>query len=461
MHRLFEMGWDCRGFVVALLAGCTLLFPSIVEAQALRFQPQGVVAAGQGNAFSAQADDPSAIHYNPAALSQVKGVQGLFGTALLGGSIQARSVSGAETHGDLAGVIAFPPPGHSYVSANLEALGLPRLSAVTVGLGLNSPFGLLTRYPADGPFNTAATSAALPLLAIKPTIAYQVTNYLAVGVSADIYTFAPFLGQGHAEQKLVGAGVFGIPAGASVEVNGKGASAGATISILMTPLRNEDGKPRISIGVIYRTQVVLPLSGVLLVGGTKVADASTNLVLPQIVTGAVAVWPVRTSEREWKIEVDAEFVGWGSFRNLDVRLSNGAMIPQPAEWKNVPVVAVGTEYKWLEPSWLPHWDVAVRSGYTRTENPVPAATFNPATLSLSAHTLSVGTGFLCKGPGRFLGLIPCGGDSALWPKAIGFDAAYQEWFYDSFRVAGNVNPTVNGSYDASIHLGTFSFRFLF
>lgn len=433
----------------------------MVEAQALRFQPQGVAAAGQGNAFSAQADDPSAIHYNPAALSQVKGVQGVFGTALLGGSIQARGVSGAETHGDLAGVIAFPPPGHSYVSANLEALGLPRLSAVTVGLGVNSPFGLLTRYPADGPFSTAATSAALPLLAIKPTIAYQLADFLSVGVSADIYTFAPFLGQGHAEQKSVGAGVGGIPAGASVELNGTGTGAGATVSILVTPLRTDDGKPRVSVGVIYRTQVVLPLSGVLLVGGRKVADASTNLVLPQIVTGAVAVWPVRTSEHEWKVEVDAEFVGWGSFRNLDVQLSNGAIIPQPAGWQSVPVVAVGTEYKWLDPSWLPHWDVAVRSGYTRTENPVPSATFNPATISLPSHTLSVGTGFLCKGPGRFLGLIPCSSESVLWPKAIGIDAAYQEWFYDSFSVAGNVNPTVNGSYDASIHLGTFSFRFLF
>ncbi|HEX5647815.1 MAG TPA: outer membrane protein transport protein [Nitrospira sp.] len=456
------MARDRTTLLTIFLGGAILFFvPSGVEAQALRFQPQGVVAAGQGNAFSAQADDPSAIHYNPAALSQVKGVQGLFGTALLGGSIQARSASGAETHGDFAGVIAFPPPAHSYISANLEALGLPRLSAVTVGLGLNSPFGLLTRYPADGPFNTAATFAALPLLAIKPTIAYQLTDSVSVGVSADIYTFAPFLGQGHAEQKLVGAGALGIPAGAPVELNGTGTGAGATVSILVTPLRNDDGKPRISIGVIYRTQVVLPLSGALLIGGTKVADASTNLVLPQIVTGAVAVWPVRNSEREWKIEVDAEFVGWGSYRNLDVQLSNGAMIPQPAGWKNVPVVAVGTEFKWLDPSWLPHWDIAVRSGYTRTENPVPTATFNPATISLSAHTLSVGAGLLCKGSGKFVGLIPCGGESAMWPKAIGLDVAYQEWFYDSFQVAGNVNPTVNGSYDASIHLGTFSFRFLF
>ena len=148
-------------------------------------------------------------------------------------------------------------------------------------------------------------------------------------------------------------------------------------------------------------------------------------------------------------------------RNLDIYLSNGATIPQPQQWKSVPVVAVGTEYKWLNPGWLPHWDVAVRSGYTRTENPVPNVTFNPATISLSANTLSVGVGFMCTGQGKFLGLIPCSGESALWPKGIGVDLAYQEWFYDPRTVTGNLNPTVNGTYHAFVHLGTFSFRYLF
>ena len=448
-------------------AGCLatavvwLLFPTIVLAQALRFQPQGARAAGQGNAFVAQADDASAIHYNPAGLSQVEGLQAVTGIALLGGSVKSKNPAGIDTRGDFQGSVAFPPPGHTYLSGNLGALGLTSLSNVTVGLGLTSPFGLLIRYPVDGPFNTAVTSAALPLIDIKPTIAYKVTKNLSLGVSADIYTFASFLGEGHVEQKQVGAGLFGIPAGSSVELNGKGTGAGATISLLYTPLRNSEGKPVASIGVVYRTQAVLPLSGSLLVNGAKVADASTNLVLPQIVTGAIAIWPIRTGDREWKVEVNVEYVGWKSMRNLDVHLSNGTTVPQPQQWKSVPVIAVGTEYKWLNPGWLPHWDVAVRSGYTRTEDPVPDLTFNPAIISLSSHTLSLGAGFLCKGAGRFLGLIPCGGESALWPKAIGLDVAYQEWFYESRTVAGNLNPTVNGTYDAHVHLGTFSFKFLF
>jgi long-chain fatty acid transport protein len=448
-------------------AGCLaaavvwFLFPTIVFGQALRFQPQGARAAGQGNAFAAQADDASAIHYNPAGLSQVDGIQAVYGTTLVGGSIKAESVSGIETSGDFGGTIAFPPPSYMYLSANLSALRAPSLSSVTIGFGLNSPYGLNTSYPVNSPFNTAVTSAALPLIGIKPTLAYKLNNYLSLGVSADIYTFASFLGEGHAEQKQVAAGLFGIPAGSSVELNGTGTGAGATISLQYTPLRNSEGKPIANIGVVYRTQAVVPLSGSLLVNGAKVADASTNLVLPQIITGAIAIWPVRTNEREWKVEVNGEYVGWESMRNLDIHLSNGTTVPQPQQWESVPVIAVGTEYRWLNPGWLPHWDVAVRSGYTRTGDPVPDLTFNPAVISLSSQTLSLGAGFLCKGAGRFLGLFPCGGESALWPKGIGLDVAYQQWFYESRTVTGNLNPTVNGTYDANVYLGTFSLKFIY
>ncbi len=163
----------------------------------------------------------------------------------------------------------------------------------------------------------------------------------------------------------------------------------------------------------------------------------------------------------WKLELDVEYVGWKSNRDLDIHLSSGGVFLQPQQWKTVPVVAVGTEYKWLNPAWLPDWNVAVRSGYTRTEDPVPDMTFNPAIVSLSSNTLSLGAGFLCKGQGRFLGLVPCGGTSALWPKGIGLDVAFQEWFYEPRTVTGNLNPTVNGTYHAYIHLGTVSVKFLF
>lgn len=448
----------CTWWVILVLS-----LPPVALAQAIRFQPQGAAAAGQGNAFSAQADDASAIHFNPAGLSQVEGVQVLAGTALLGGSIKYKSPVGVDVRGDMGGSVAFPPPSHGYVSANLGAVGWKSLSDVTVGIGLTSPYGLNTRYAVDGQFNSASTFSTLPLIDIKPTIAYKLNDQIAFGLSADIYTFASFLGEGHVEQRLIWPGGLGIPAGASFEFSSKGTGAGFTGSLLYTPFRNAEGKPLASVGLIYTSQAALPLNGSFLVNGGKVADASTTLVLPQIYRGAVALWPVRDLEREWKVEVDVEYVGWKSVKNFDVQLSNGAVLPQPQNWKTVPVVSVGTEYKWLNPSWLPHWDVAARAGYTRTDNPIPDATFNPGTISLSADTISIGAGFLCRDGGKFFGLITCGGAerSRFWPKALGLDLAYQEWIYEPRTITTNLNPTVNGTYRAYVHLGTASLKMQF
>ena len=446
----------CSAFLMVVL-----FLPSNTFAQAIRFQPQGAAANGQGNAFAAQADDASAIHFNPAGLTQVEGVQSIVGSTLMGGSIKYKSPAGVDTRGDFGGSIISPPPSHFYMSANLGALGASTFSPVTVGIGLTSPFGSNTRYPVDGPFNSSVTYSTLPLIDIKPTVAFKLHDQLAIGVSADIYTFASFLGEGHVEQRLVWPGGLGIPPGSFMEFSGNGTAAGFTASMLYTPLRNAEGKPIASVGLVYTSQAVLPLNGTFFANGTKVADASTTLVLPQIYRGGMAVWPVRDREHEWKLEVDVEYVGWKSVRNFDLHLSNGAVLPQPQQWKTVPVVAIGTEFKWLNPSWLPHWNVAIRSGYTRTEDPVPDTTFNPGVISLSSNALSLGAGFLCKDQGRFFGIVACSGVSALWPKGIGLDVAFQEWFYESRAVDGNLNPTVDGSYHAYVHLGTVSAKFIF
>ena len=43
-------------------------------------------------------------------------------------------------------------------------------------------------------------------------------------------------------------------------------------------------------------------------------------------------------------------------------------------------------------------------------------------------------------------------------EGIGLDVAFQEWFYESRTVSGNLNPTVDGTYHAYVHLGTVSLQ---
>ncbi len=76
MH-VAQNDWRTR-LAFLLLATITLYtLPTTVQAQTPRLQGQSASAAAMGNAFVAQADDPSALHYNPAGMTQLHGFQNL------------------------------------------------------------------------------------------------------------------------------------------------------------------------------------------------------------------------------------------------------------------------------------------------------------------------------------------------------------------------------------------------
>ena len=429
----------------------------VASAQVPRIQGQGAAAAGMSNAFAAQADDPSALHYNPAGMTQLQGVQLMAGALASGGSTNFTSLTGITARGDRNGSAAWPPPGHAYITANLKDLGVTALGNLSIGIGLTTPFGSLTRWPNDGPFRTATTLSTLPLLDIKPTLAYKVTENLSLGLGADIYTFSGIVGEGQVERHAIPV------AGVKTELDGKGTAAGFNASLLYTALRNADGKPLANIGIVYRSQATMHLSGELLANGAKVSDANATLVLPQIITGAIAIWPVRTSEREWKLEMDVDYVGWNSVRNLDVSLGNGVTIAQPQNWRSTYAVMLGTEYKWLALESLPNWDVALRGGYTNQQNQMPDVTFDPGIPSSDLHVVGGGFGLLCKEQGSFLGLMRCGdlGMGSMKPKAIGLDLSLQAGLYEDRTVLGNRNPTVEGTYRTTLYNGSASIRVIY
>lgn len=447
--------------VVPVLAGWWVA-PQSSHAQVPRIQGQGTAASGMGNAFAAQADDPSALHYNPAGLTQLRGVQMMVGGLLSGGTTTFTGPTGVTATGDRNGSLAWPPPGHTYIVANLKDLGITALGEMTAGVGVTVPFGSLTRWPEDGPFRFVTTFTTMPLLDIKPTIAYRLTRDLSIGLGADIYTFTGLIGEGHAETRFISpGGPLGTP-GAKAELNGKDTAAGFNVSLLYTALRNGDGQPIANIGLVYRSQATLHLDGALLSNGVKLQDASTTLVLPQIISGAIALWPVRNLEREWKLELDVDYVGWKSVRNLDIRLGDGTVIAQPQNWTSTYAVMIGTEYRWLRIESLAGWEMALRAGYTHQQAQMPDLGFNPGVPSADVHIVSTGLGVFCDGQGSFFGLASCG-DLGIGPvkvKGIGLDLSYQTSLYEPRTVVGNtgVRTTVNGLYQSMFHTGGISIR---
>lgn len=445
------------GFWLLLVLVTTTWCSSPAFAQIPRIQGQGAAASGMGNAFAAQADNPSALHYNPAGMTQLRGVQIMAGGLLVGGPLDHRSPSGTTTAGDHDGVVAWPPPAHTYVTANLQGLGIPLLDKLTVGVGVTTPFGSATRWPSTSPFSATTIFSALPLFDIKPTFAYQLLPDLSIGAGIDIYTFSSLFGEGHAEFQRI------LPPGNRVEVNGKDTALGFNIGTLYTALRNADGLPIVNIAVVYRSQATLHLDGVQLANGVKVQDTTTTLVLPQVITGGIAVWPVRNAEREWKLELNVDYIGWKSVRNLDLRRRDGTVIlEQPQNWKSTYAILVGTEYRWLKMDRLPGWEVAVRGGYSNLQTQVPDSTYNPAIPSADLHIISTGVGFLCKGNGLLFGFVACGnlGIGSIKAKTIGVDLSYQVSLYEPRTVEGNtgIRAGINGFYENTAHAGGLSIR---
>lgn len=451
-HRWVGSVRLCMGLLPLII----LWVPSSVYGEAFRILDQGAAASGQGTAFAAQADDPSAVHYNPAGMTQLEGVQFYGGTLLVGGQYDYTSPAGTKFQGDLDGSIAFPPPMNFYLTTSLGKQNIGFLKGLTLGIGVNSPYGLIINYPRDVPFSPLDTRATLPLLDIKPTVAYRFNDYLSIGAGLDIYTFASFAGEGAAQVNSF------IPPNTNVELRVKDTALGYNVGMLVTPWRT-DGKPRLNLAFVYRSQTTLNLHGQFLVNGAVAADARTDLTLPQIFTGAVALWPVRDAKREWKVEVDVDYADWHSFKQLDIRLSNGVVLPEPRNWNGVFIVRAGTEYKWLRPAFLPEWEVAVRFGYIRSHTPVPDATFEPAVPDANYDSFSVGLGFLCKGQGRFLGFLNCD-TPVLGPvnvRAIGLDVAYKNQLYESRTITDNLRPVVNGTWDTVLHAGVLNLRINF
>ena len=169
---------------------------------------------------------------------------------------------------------------------------------------------------------------------------------------------------------------------------------------------------------------------------------------------------MRDSEREWKLELDVDYVDWTSFKNLDVKLSNGITLPLPQNWSATYVLMFGTEYKWLVPPGLPGWEIAARGGYIHSATPVPTKTFGAAIPDADYNAFSIGLGLLCRPLAACWFLLTCGSEQGPWwtPKAIGLDLAYQYLLYGTRQISNADDPRVNGGWHTTTHVGSISLR---
>ena len=108
-------------FTLSLLQVSLLIFVGSMQSVALvdgfrnPFLKRGCRRAG--NAFAAQSDDASAVFYNPAGMSQLRGIQHFGGVELVNVDTYFRGMNGRTTENDLGGPLGVPPPLQMFITA--------------------------------------------------------------------------------------------------------------------------------------------------------------------------------------------------------------------------------------------------------------------------------------------------------------------------------------------------------
>ena len=349
-------------FSLCLASAAALVSLRPTEAQALGFRipNQDAASTARGNAFTATADNPSAIYYNPAGITQLQGHNAQLGFHVISVNSTYNGPGGyeAETESEIQPVPQF------YYTRTLKD------SPWSYGLGVYAPFGLSIEWPDDVSFSKTAIEGDLMTVSVNPVVAYKVSETLSVAVGPSIDYSRVKLRQG-------------IPAPIPGEVmfEGDGFSASFTAGILWQP------HPKWSFGASYRYSTCIEHEGDIETDNSPLVgkvDATADLQFPQYVRAGVSFRPTP----DWNIEVDVDWTDWDNLNSVTFEGSGdlfGADFVFPLHW---------------ESSWLAHFGVTrylkdgwwISAGYFFSQNSTSEDYFNPVVPDTNLHVGSLGFG---------------------------------------------------------------------
>lgn len=370
--KLNSTTFDTRTLLAALICA-SISLPALAGAPV-----HGAKAAGMSTAFTALADDPSAIVHNPAGIMQLKGTLAYGGvTAVMPeSSYRNPSGEGADTQFQ-----TFIPP-HLFIAHSIDGTG------ITVGLGMFSPFGIGGRkWPADGSTRYIATENAIGTVALNPVVAFKMQRSLSIAFGID-YMRAQSIAKNSLDQTRTGA------SDAHMEIDAEGREWGYNLGLLWKP------DDQLSFGLAYPSGIhvnqtgtltlrdIAPAAWPLLGGSSFQTSVKTSIDFPAIASIGAAYRP---SDR-MVIDVDAEWDGWSSFQSAKLDLVNevpGAGLTDmsmPQNWHDAWAYKIGADYEISE-------QFSLRAGYAFLNSPVPEATLTADNPDANQQNFSIGTGW--------------------------------------------------------------------
>lgn len=389
------------------LALLTLAAPPSVSASGTRVGFKDAFAMARGNAFVATADNPSAVYYNPAGLTQLSG-QRLQATVYdIALQSDYRSATGNASMDD-----SYHAVPQIFYSNRLGD------GPWAFGLGLYAPFGLSTEWPANSPLRTFALKNEQTTMTFNLSAAYQVSPALSLGGGVT-YT--------HATTDLRRAlGVFGPTD--LFRFNGSGNAFGLTLGALWKPATEH------SFGLSYQSNNSIKFKGttdtIPLITGEP---SSATFDFPEVVIAGYSYRPTP----QWNLEINLDWTNWNRLKTVTITKASGA-VPLAFNWKSGLFYELGAT-RYLSENWN------VSAGYLYTENSVPDATYTPAVPDSNRSFYSLGFGYSSGNLAANLA----------WHHADG----------GTRTVTGSppslIGATADGSYRNSINALALSFEFRF
>jgi long-chain fatty acid transport protein len=324
------------------------------RAVAFRVPDQDARAVARGNAFTATADNPSAIYYNPAGLGFLEGTQFRASAYPIWLKVDHEAAGGGRvsTRDQLQGVAQV------YFTSTTAG---GRLAG---GVGLYTPYGLGTLWPDDAPFRALGTKAELMYLAVNPVIAWRPLPGLAVAAG-------PSVDWGRATLRQ------GIGPRPSDQFNFTGTDLGlaATAGLMWRPHRQH------SFGLSWRSAGAMTFEGE---AETRVGelrfeqDATYRLNLPQHV---MVGWSFRPTPA-WNLEVNVDWTDWHAVDTATLGLPGGKT-EVPFEWESGFMYQFGLTRTFAS-------GLALSGGYWYGEETVPDARYKPIVPDVALHVVSAG-----------------------------------------------------------------------
>lgn len=398
-----------------LLLGA-LALPAAASAQGFGLNEIGSCAIARGFATSSGAcRDASLVYWNPAAITTLRGNNGLVGVSPI-------AVSGdftQDTTGrqwDAEAPVEFPP--HLFWSRATEG------SRLAFGIGAYVPYGLTSQWGDDFPGRFSATKASIQTIYVQPTVAFQLSDAWSVGLGPIIGHSSVELSQAVdlSQQTLpTGTGTFanlGIAPRtefARAKLTGDAWGFGFNVGLFgkvaedwQIGLRYLHGIDfdyddadavftQSPTGLTFAAALVNPATGDTLIPAGAPVDA---VVASQFTSGALVPQSVSTSIshpaqlqggvtytgfENTELTVEYAWLGWKAFEVLPVDFETAPDRELIEDYNNSSSIRFGAQHRYRN-GWL------ARGGLTASTSAAPPETVTPLLPEQDRYTVNLGAG---------------------------------------------------------------------